>query len=1051
MKKHIVITLLILNAVVAVLIGVLIKMEPAYGNPPSIVINEICPSGCAPSGRQWIEIYNAGSEPLDLEQWKFYENETNHALSISPSSSIKDWIVHPGQYAVIAQNDDAFFQDHPHVSSTVFDSSWSILNKRGEQIGLRTDARTEDFVELFIYPRTSSTSIERLDPATPADKPDNWLHNPYGSTPGQENYWHTQAAATNTAPTAVITATSSVHVGQEVEFDSSASFDPDGTIEQYQWYVNETLISDQPILSHLFTSSSQQVVTLKIRDNNQAEGTDSLIITITDDELALATGTESAVIDYGGLKINEVVSDPVSGGNEWVEIHNNTTSSIKLDGLLLNDGVGTIANLEGTIEAKQFFLIVLSSSKLNNSGDIITLTKGAGQTIDTLAYGDWQSQDQLPNAPAANDPFSLARIEDGHDTDNHSQDFALTTLPTPAAPNHIASPISDQKKQTDPSDSDRDQDSETGEQKTEKSDLPLFHPGAIVINEIVSDPIKGHSEFVELYNRSEDTIQLEGWYLQEGGGSKTALNGVIHSKSFYAIDDPKGNLNNDGDNISIYSPNEKLIDSLTYGKFDDGDLSDNAPLASDPYSLCRIKDGQDTDNDRTDFAISASVTKNAINLVTHPGVNHDDQAPDKSNSETSLEQTKKQEQNLSNYLIQDFLDIKINEFLPNPEGTDDNEFIELYNSGQKKKDLSGLFLDDQEGGSKPFTFPENLSLEPNQYLVLFKQETGLSLNNSADSVRLMLPDGKIIQQVRYETSKNGLSFSKIGSDQWDWTPPSPGHENQKPLRDNESKKEQAADNKKNKIQISVDIPNIRQLKNGTPVKTTGIASALPNVLGSQYFYILAPDGSSGVQVYSYKKDFPELKLGDLIRVSGEISQSGGETRIKTKQKKDITVLEHKGLPQATAIDIEDIGERHEGRLVQISGEITEVKGSYMYADDGSEEIKIYFKKNTGIDKNLFEPGYLIKLSGIVQQTKKGYQILPRSSADIVKTGAVEELVEKKEEISPTESKRMAEKYLTATAGGLTSILIGLGARSKADVLKKAFGKIYLFLTNFRRK
>ena len=35
------------------------------------------------------------------------------------------------------------------------------------------------------------------------------------------------------------------------------------------------------------------------------------------------------------------------------------------------------------------------------------------------------------------------------------------------------------------------------------------------------------------------------------------------------------------------------------------------------------------------------------------------------------------------------------------------------------------------------------------------------------------------------------------------------------------------------------------------------------------------------------KDFPKLEIGDRVEVVGELSESGGEARIKTTEKKDI--------------------------------------------------------------------------------------------------------------------------------------------------------------------
>jgi len=117
----------------------------------------------------------------------------------------------------------------------------------------------------------------------------------------------------------------------------------------------------------------------------------------------------------------------------------------------------------------------------------------------------------------------------------------------------------------------------------------------------------------------------------------------------------------------------------------------------------------------------------------------------------------------------------------------------------------------------------------------------------------------------------------------------------------------------------------------------------------------------------------------------------------------------------------------------------------MYIDDGSEEIKVYFKKGTGIKKDVFQEGDLVSITGIVQQTKSGYQLLPRSQADIVKTGVAEDTVKKVITNTADAQRSTAETYLTATAGGLSALLVALGIRAKGknigEILKNILEKI----------
>jgi len=262
---------------------------------------------------------------------------------------------------------------------------------------------------------------------------------------------------------------------------------------------------------------------------------------------------------------------------------------------------------------------------------------------------------------------------------------------------------------------------------------------------------------------------------------------------------------------------------------------------------------------------------------------------------------------------------------------------------------------------------------------------------------------------------------------WVWTgTPTPGKKNSinTEMVIAAQKKATRSSSKYVKPVIQTTLETIRAEDIGDHVQVTGVVAVEPGVLGSQYFYIV---GSAGVQVYMFKKDFPKLTIGDLVTVEGELSEIAGETRLKTSEKKDIQVLEHVEEPAPKQLDIVDVGETYEGWLVQVHGEITELKSSYMFVDDGTEEVKVYFKRGAGIEKKVFHVGDIVSVTGIVSQTRSGFQLLPRKQFDIQKTGTVEGLAI---DLAPAgnDDANVAETYLTATAGGITSIIVGLFAK-----------------------
>src|SRR3989304_4964631 len=308
----------------------------------------------------------------------------------------------------------------------------------------------------------------------------------------------------------------------------------------------------------------------------------------------------------------------------------------------------------------------------------------------------------------------------------------------------------------------------------------------------------------------------------------------------------------------------------------------------------------------------------------------------------------------------------ISEILPHPATDTDDEFIELYNSGTKTIDLSGWYLDDGEGGSTPFLIPDNTQILPGRFLVFYKKETKISLNDSGDVARLLWPNfGQASSSAKYVLAPEGQSWAKSGTS-WFWTT-------------------KITPNAKNIIQEIETIPtsatmlNAKKLAKGKPILVEGLVTVLPGTFSKLYFFL--QDETSGIQIYFSKKLFPNLKIGDKIRVSGEISESGGEKRIKIREPGDIIILGSFGTPAAKNIKSGDVGE-YSGQLVQIKGKIISSSGNTFYIDDGSGKVRIYISTSAGFKKPKMQKGDWVQITGIISKTSAGFRLMPRFLADI---------------------------------------------------------------------
>ena len=380
----------------------------------------------------------------------------------------------------------------------------------------------------------------------------------------------------------------------------------------------------------------------------------------------------------------------------------------------------------------------------------------------------------------------------------------------------------------------------------------------VVINEIawMGNDISSSDEWIELYNKSGQEIDLSGWELKAGDGTpQIVLEGVIAADGYFLLERTNdesvavvvadqiytGALGNDGENLELRNAENILIDQVDCSNkwfagdndtkqtmeriFDDWQTSlnpggtpksANSDGAEVPPEETPTEDPKEEprEDDLTPITppnqppisdAGADITALIGQEILFDGFLSSDPDNDKlsyfwnfGDGATDTEQLSKHTylypgQYIVSLMVDDgeFSDLDIitvniynqsviiSEFMPNPEGTDtENEWIELFNQSAQIANLTNWQLDDQEGGSSPFTFPANSLIAPNQFLVLIRPITKISLNNDNDQVRLFYPDGSLSAEVGYlAEKKEGFSIAFDGSEYF-WTKtPTPGSAN----------------------------------------------------------------------------------------------------------------------------------------------------------------------------------------------------------------------------------------------------------------------------------
>jgi hypothetical protein len=95
-----------------------------------------------------------------------------------------------------------------------------------------------------------------------------------------------------------------------------------------------------------------------------------------------------------------------------------------------------------------------------------------------------------------------------------------------------------------------------------------------------------------------------------------------------------------------------------------------------------------------------------------------------------------------------------------------DEWVELYNAGPTAADLGGWKLMDGEAGSVPYVLPASVALEPGAFVVLYRQDTGVRLEDGGGALRLLDASGRVVDAVSYGPLEPDTSYGRAEAGDW---------------------------------------------------------------------------------------------------------------------------------------------------------------------------------------------------------------------------------------------------------------------------------------------
>ena len=367
------------------------------------------------------------------------------------------------------------------------------------------------------------------------------------------------------------------------------------------------------------------------------------------------------------LYINEVQTAPAGDDVDFIEIYNDEDYQVDISGFKLQDDKGAAEEFvipDGTTIAAKGLLVFSQVSPgagdsftfgLSSKGDMVIFLDADGvvvDQVDTPDFGDVKGQ-------------SYARIGNG------GAQWQILDTPTKGTANPSQSIVS--------------------------------YVGKIVINEVYTFSDQSSVDdldFIELYNKTDEPIQLGGMKLWESGGPEEAW--TIPAGKYI---EPYGRLVIEADKEGLYAdPVNYPSWGLSKGPGECVTLGDAQMNVIDYIALPSMNEnesyGRKTDGDQT-WQIFRQYTKGTANTG--------EARPEHTNT-TGL---------FINEVYHDNQDEAVN-----GQAWTTTDFIELYNANDTELDISGWEIYDDKG-DEAYVIPEGTVIQPRSFLTydVFKENT----------------------------------------------------------------------------------------------------------------------------------------------------------------------------------------------------------------------------------------------------------------------------------------------------------------------------------------
>jgi len=290
----------------------------------------------ADDGHEWVEIYNASADEVDITSWKFNDGD-NHLLNVPPKNGGQGAMIIPaGGYAVLAGDASVFLSEHPGFSGTIIDTVMSLNNTAGTLTLSDKDGAAIDSVsyQKELGANGNGLTLEKIGLI--------WKESAVeGGTPGSTNGGlllnDESTVATSTEPiissaprSPPLTADAGENIvaltGDEIFFEGSKS--QGGQALTFLWNFGDGATQEGRQVSHRYSFPGNYIVTLKISDGVQS-AEDQLRADIYPNGVSISEFYPSSHREGDWPSYDDCSALCVSG---WIELSNQAAYGVNISG-----------------------------------------------------------------------------------------------------------------------------------------------------------------------------------------------------------------------------------------------------------------------------------------------------------------------------------------------------------------------------------------------------------------------------------------------------------------------------------------------------------------------------------------------------------------------------------------------------------------------------------------------------------------------------------------------------------------------------------------------